>query len=194
MVLLAVLGRKRSGKDTFSDYIHEKYGFIKYAFADPLKKGIQSFFNLSNEQLYDEKLKETIDSRWGVSPRTLFQIIGTDIFQHSIKSFLPQLKGEPRTHWVLLFKEWYIELKKKDPNTLVIISDARFLHELEEIKELGGVIIKIIRPSSEINNDLHQSENEIDKIPDNLINYEINNNSTLTNFYQNIDDIVSKLL
>ncbi len=193
MVLIAVLGRKRSGKDTFSDYIIGKYGFVKYCFADPLKKGIQSFFNLSDEQLYDEKLKEIVDTRWGVSPRTLFQVIGTEIFQHSIKSFLPELKGEPRKHWVLLFKEWYLDLKKKNPYILVIISDARFLHELTEIKELGGVIIKIIRPSSEINGDLHQSENEIDQIPDELINYKIYNDSTLTIFYSHIEEIIPKL-
>lgn len=193
MVLLAVLGRKRSGKDTFSDYITKKYGFIKYGFADPLKKGIQAFFNLSDEQLYDEKLKETIDSRWNVTPRNLFQVIGTEIFQHSIKSFLPELKGEPRKHWVLLFKEWYLELKMKDPNLLVVISDARFLHELTEIKELGGIIIKIIRPLSEKNSDLHQSENEIDEISEDLINYKIINDSILIDFYQKIDNIIIKL-
>ena len=193
MVLIAVLGRKRSGKDTFSDYIIDKYGFIKYGFADPLKKGIQAFFNLSDEQLYDAKLKETIDSRWSVSPRTLFQVIGTEIFQHSIKLFLPDLNGEPRKHWVLLFKEWYLELKKKDPNALVIISDARFLHELTEIKELGGNIIKIIRPLSEKNGDLHQSENEIDEIPDDFIKYTIINNSTLDDFYKQIDNIIKEL-
>jgi hypothetical protein len=194
MVLLAVLGRKRSGKDTFSDYITKKYGFIKYGFADPLKKGIQAFFNLSDEQLYDEKLKETIDSRWNVTPRNLFQVIGTEIFQHSIKSFLPELKGEPRKHWVFLFKEWYLELKMKDPNILVVISDARFLHELTEIKELGGIIIKIIRPLSEKNGDLHQSENEIDEISEDLINYKIINDSILIDFYQKIDNIIIKLL
>lgn len=194
MVLVAVLGRKRSGKDTFSDYIIEKYDFKKYSFADPLKRGIQSFFNLSNEQLYDESLKETIDERWGVSPRKLFQVIGTEIFQHSIKSFLPELKGEPRKHWVLLFKEWYLELKKKEPSALVVLSDARFLHELSEIKDLDGVIIKIIRPKSEENGDLHQSENEIDNIPEELINYKINNNSTLADFYSKIDDILMNLI
>jgi adenylate kinase family enzyme len=190
MVLVAVLGRKRSGKDTFSDYIIKKYGFIKYSFADPLKKGIQAFFNLSNEQLYDEKLKETIDERWGVTPRTLFQVIGTDIFQHTIKSFLPELKGEPRKHWVILFKEWYLDLMQKNPNSLVIVSDARFLHELTEIKELGGIIIKIIRPLSETNGDLHQSEKEIDDIPEELINYKIKNDSSLDNFYQKINEII----
>lgn len=194
MVLLAVLGRKRSGKDTFSDYVIKKYGFRKYSFAEPLKKGIQAFFNLSNEQLYDEKLKEIIDDRWGVSPRTLFQVIGTDIFQHSIKTFLPELKGESRKHWVLLFKEWYLDLLKSQPNCLVIISDARFLHELIEIKELGGVVIKVIRPLSEINGDLHQSENEIDEIPEDLINYKIHNKSTLNDFYQKINGIIENLL
>jgi hypothetical protein len=204
-MLIAVLGKKRSGKDTFSDYIINKYGFIKYSFADPLKKGIQCFFNLTDEQLNNQELKETIDPRWGVSPRRLFQVIGTDIFQHSIKKFIPELEIESRKHWVVLFKQWYEqykdefrenekeenenEEKEKDKEIKVIISDGRFLHEIEEIKKLGGKVIKIIRPISN-DNDIHQSENEIDTIPDTFIDYTIINDGLLNDFYNKIDDFI----
>lgn len=190
-MLIAVLGKKRSGKDTFSDYIIDKYGFLKYSFADPLKKGIQSFFNLTDEQLNNQELKETIDPRWGVSPRRLFQIIGTDIFQHSIKNFIPELEIESRKHWVILFKQWYEKYNSEN----VIISDGRFLHEIEEIKKLGGKVIKIIRPNTKINNnqsenDIHQSENEIDTIPDSFIDHTIINDGSLNEFYQKIDKLL----
>ena len=101
-MLIAILGKKHSGKDTIANFLIEKYGFTKYSFADPLKKGIQAFFNLTDQQLNDQKLKEEIDPRWGVSPRKLFQVIGTDFFQNSIRDFLPELKinnEDPKNHW-----------------------------------------------------------------------------------------------
>jgi hypothetical protein len=189
-MLIAFLGRKRSGKDTLADFLTKNKGFQKYVFADPLKKGLKEFFNLSDAQLYDEKLKEEIDPRWGVSPRKLLQIIGTDIFQHSINNFIPDLKGEPRNHWVNLFKEWYLTEIAKDSNAKIVIADARFIHEVKAIKELGGLVIKINRTIGDnINNDIHLSEVEIDKIPGNMIDYIIENDDTLEKLYQRINQI-----
>jgi hypothetical protein len=192
-MLIAVLGRKSSGKDTFANVLINEFGFTRYAFADPLKKGIQSFFNLSDDQLYDVKLKEEVDPRWGVSPRTLFQVIGTDIFQFSIKKFMPNLKGDTRNHWVILFKEWYLENISKNPNFKVIISDGRFLHEIEEIKNLGGKVIKINRIISQFNNDMHQSENEIDSIPEKYIDFSIENNGTINDFNNKIIELMTQM-
>jgi hypothetical protein len=189
-MLIAFLGRKRSGKDTVADFLIKNKGFQKYVFADPLKKGLKAFFNLTDEQLYDEKLKEEIDPRWGVSPRKLLQIIGTDIFQHSLNKFIPDLKGETRNHWVNLFKEWYLKEIKKNPNIKIVIADARFIHEVKAIKELGGVVIKINRTIGDnINNDIHISEMEIDSIPDNMIDHTIINDDTLETLYQRVNQI-----
>jgi dephospho-CoA kinase len=189
-MLIAFLGRKRSGKDTVADFLIKNKGFQKYVFADPLKKGLKAFFNLTDEQLYDEKLKEEIDPRWGVSPRKLLQIIGTDIFQHSLNKFIPDLKGETRNHWVNLFKEWYMKEIEKNPNVKIVIADARFIHEVKAIKELGGVVIKINRTvSNNINNDIHISEMEIDSIPDNMIDQTIMNDDTLETLYQRVNQI-----
>jgi len=182
-MLIAFLGKKSSGKDTAADFLIKNDNYIKYVFADPLKKGIQAFFNLSDDQLYDEKLKEIIDPRWGVSPRKLLQTIGTDIFQYLIHDLLPNLKGEKRNHWVTLFKEWYLEELNKNPNMNVVIADARFTHEIKAIKELGGKVFKIVRPRLEENVDEHLSENEINCIPDEMIDDTIMNDSDLDSLY-----------
>jgi hypothetical protein len=193
-MLIVVLGKKGSGKDTFSDYIIEKHGFIKYSFADPLKKGLQHFFNLTDEQLYDPKIKEMIDPRWGVSPRQLFQIIGTDVFQYSLKKFLPNINSinnnDTRIHWVTLFKQWYEKLLNENQNPNVIIADGRFIHEIEEIRKMGGKIIKVIRPIFDNNKDMHKSEMEMDEIPDEYIDDIIYNQGSLEDFYHNIDKII----
>ena len=159
-----------------------------------MKRGLKSFFNLTDEQLYDEKLKEEIDPRWGVSPRKLMQKVGTDIFQYLIHEIIPELKGDHRNHWVDLFKEWYLDLKEKDPNLKIVISDARFLHEVKTIKELGGIVCKIIRPNEKFNDpinfDHHLSENEINYIPEQYIDSIIINDGSLEDMYKKISDLI----
>ena len=205
-MLIVVIGKKGSGKDTFSDYIIEKHGFIKYSFADPLKKGLQHFFNLTDEQLYDPKIKEMVDPRWGVSPRQLFQVIGTDVFQYSLKKFLPNINSTDNndtrthwvTHWVILFKQWYEKLlnenenknQNENQNPNVIIADGRFIHEINEIRKMGGKIIKVIRPIFDNNKDMHKSEMEMDEIPTEYIDQIIYNQGSLEDFYHQIDKII----
>lgn len=189
--LIGLLGKKGSGKDTLASKLKEK-GYQQYAFADPLKRGIQQFFDLSEEQLYDEVLKETIDERWGVSPRMLFQIIGTEIFQHGIHEHL-NLKVGPTQHWTFLFEEWYRKQQENNQAGLVVVSDVRFKHELETIKKLGGKIIKIVRPERNHNLDQHSSETYIDQVPTIEIDYLIQNDGTLNQLFLKLDNALEYL-
>ena len=67
-LIIALSGKKRSGKDTVADYLVERFGFVKYGFADPIKEIGKIMFDFSEEQLNTDK-KEEIDKRWGISPR-----------------------------------------------------------------------------------------------------------------------------
>jgi len=189
--LIGLLGKKGSGKDTLALRLKSQ-DYQQYAFADPLKRGIQSFFDLTEDQLYDEKAKETVDQRWGVSPRTLFQIIGTEIFQHAIHNHL-DLKVGPKQHWTYLFEQWYQKQLLENPNLKVIVSDVRFPHELEIVKKLGGKIIKIVRPEKDHNLDQHTSETYIDQIPTKNIDRLIINDGTLNDLYSKLDQTLELL-
>ena len=37
-MIIALTGKKGCGKDTIANYLVEKYGFINYGFADPIKE------------------------------------------------------------------------------------------------------------------------------------------------------------
>ena len=65
--IIGFLGKKRCGKDTSGDYLIEKYGFVKYAFADPVKQICKILFDFSEDQLYGNK-KEGVDFRWYLTP------------------------------------------------------------------------------------------------------------------------------
>ena len=82
--LIGIIGSKQSGKDTAGTYLINEHGFTRYAFGDPVKKICQTLFDLSEEQLSNHILKEKIDPRWGISPREMFQRIGTEFGQFEL--------------------------------------------------------------------------------------------------------------
>jgi dephospho-CoA kinase len=184
--IIGFLGKKRCGKDTSGDYLIEKYGFVKYAFADPVKQICKILFDFSEDQLYGEK-KEGVDFRWYLTPRDAFQKIGTEFAQNDIYNYFPRLKERLKDEviWVKLFKLWHE--KNKDKN--IVITDVRFPHEIEAIKSLGGKIVKIDRYSA--NYDEHISENYIDKIEKNDIFYKIDNNHKKEDLYSQIDTLIN---
>ena len=56
MVLLGIMGKKGSGKDTVSDYLVSHYGYKKMAFADPIKQMAQIIFDLDISQIpYEDR-------------------------------------------------------------------------------------------------------------------------------------------
>lgn len=186
-MLIGLLGKKRTGKDTIADYLCKNYNFKKLSFAKPLKDVCKILFNFNDEQLYGDK-KEEIDTNWGTTPRIIMQYLGTDIFRNDINKILPNIGNN---FWIKCIRTQYQSLLKTDPLIKVVISDVRFQNELDMIHELDGCVIKIERQNSKnYFEDLHESEKDIDKIK----NYDflIKNDSTFENLYLQVDDIIKK--
>lgn len=91
MLIIMIIGRKKTGKTTSISLLKKHYDVIELNFADTLKAVCKNAFSLSNEQLYDQEQKERVDSRWEVSPRVIFQKIG-DLFRDYLTTVLPTLK------------------------------------------------------------------------------------------------------
>lgn len=51
-MIVGVCGRAGSGKDTIADILVRNHGFVKVAFADPLKRVCRDIFDFSYEQLW----------------------------------------------------------------------------------------------------------------------------------------------
>lgn len=217
-ILIGLVAPKRSGKDTAANYLCTSYGFKKYNFADPLKRGIAEIFGLSQSQLNGDD-KEVVDPFWGVCPRELFQKVGTELFQFELPKIVNEFKEFERTFWVKCFEKWY--LNKKDeyirtrlfwsngafknilmdlpsnifdtskPNFRVIVSDVRFKHEADKLKEMGAVLIKIKRNVEENDYSMHSSETSTEDI---ICDYEVTNNGFMIDLYEQLDEIVNKLI
>lgn len=138
-MIIGFTGKAGSGKDTSASYFKNSKNF---AFATRLKEICCFIFGLSKEQT--ETLKEIKDPRWGITPREIFQKVGKFIRSIDNNYFVNYLKSQ---------------LLACDGNR--IITDVRYDNEAQMIKELGGMIIKIVRPNYLSDFDNHESENGI---------------------------------
>lgn len=189
MEIIGLIGQKRVGKDTLADYLCENHNFIKHAFADPLKIMAKFMFDFTEEQLYGSE-KEIIDERYGITPRDFFQKFGTDIIQYDLHKHLPNLKINKRCFWVDKTNRWINNKLKENPNSKIIITDIRFKHEIEYLKNKFPNVKIIKITSNRVNNENnHIAETEQNEIPNNLINYYISNNGSIDEYYNNINDI-----
>jgi len=76
--IIGLAAKARSGKDTVASMLMKHEGVSAYALADPLKIACQALFGLTDEETWDDDIKETKIPLWGKSPREFFQLVGTN--------------------------------------------------------------------------------------------------------------------
>ena len=182
MVVIGIIGEKRHGKDTIANYLVKKYSFEKKTLAGPLKEICRILFGFNNEQLYGN-LKEDIDEYWNVSPRKMYQFIGTDLFRKQFTKICPQIKDR---FWIEIVKKQIIDSTANN----IVLSDIRFPNEVDLVDELNGINIKVVRPSIK-SKDLHESETKILSIKN--YDYIVINNGTINDLHNKIDNIINNL-
>lgn len=151
--IIGFTGKMYSGKTTLSNIMTNIMEYDKISFATPLKFIVGYLYDLNYEQLYG-KLKETIDPRYGVTPRYLLQYIGTNLFRNWDNDF-----------WVKIF------MRKYGNGNCYVLDDVRFDNEAAVIKQMGGIVIKVVRHNSSLSacntsllcngSELHASERGI---------------------------------
>jgi hypothetical protein len=143
----------------------KRYGAERLSIATPLKRICQELFAFSDEQVFgDAKIKETVDERWGVTPRLMMQKLsvagrdnlGADVWIRGLVNHIEQSDKE-----------------------LFVIEDMRFVNEARIIHELcvgtggepiRGYVIKL-ECTDKYSEDAgtHPSEAEVDKVPMGLL-------------------------
>jgi hypothetical protein len=174
MVIIGICGKKFSGKDTMADYLVSRYGFTKMTYADGLKKACRELFMFSEEQCSSPRLKEVTDPRWGISPRTAFQMVGTDWVRKQFR----------QDFWVQRMRFHLEEEIRKNPSVRIVISDVRFENEKDLLQEKNGFVCGVHRFSRHQDN--HESETGTDGFFPTL--FLLDNNGTVQEFYEKIDD------
>lgn len=172
-------GSAGAGKDSFTDYLvlNRPGLFVRYNFAEPIKKIATDIFGFTHGDVYDPALKEKYNDFWEMSPRRFLQIVGTELFRNRFRVDV----------WLKL-----AELRiKSDKEHVFIIPDMRFENEARFVHDMGGkvILIKTDRRSG-TKESLHSSEDPLDI---KYVDYMVNNNGTLADLKIEADRIYSKL-
>lgn len=198
--VIALCGAKRCGKDTLANYIANKFMYNKIAFADPLKEAVCALFDFSHDQVgyachagnstddndtISDDAKDVIDKRWGITPRKALQFFGTEVLQYKIQELLPGIDRK--------FLANSLASKIRQSNRHFVVSDMRFVHEYEEMKKLGALIIRIDRPSI-IENVYHDEAVHTSEIEYRMIPYDMHilNDGDISNLIRRFDDAFAK--
>lgn len=151
-IVFGLHGKKRAGKDTVATTLAQNFGFRRYQFAAPLKEALGVMFGwpVSNWELED--WKETPEPRaYGLTPRYLAQTLGTDWGRAMVNENI----------WVDAALR-----RAQEESSLIVFTDVRFENEARAIRDLGGKVIRIVRPAHEGKEDAHASEQPL---PDELV-------------------------
>jgi hypothetical protein len=150
--LVGVVGKARHGKDSIGNILLD-HGFMKDAFAKPVKDAVKAIWDFSDEQLYgSETQKNTVDPRWNVSPRQAMQFFGTEVGRDALPKLMPQFGSG---FWVEHFRLRllsYLKKHKADPashSSNIVVCDVRFPNEAKFIRNSGGLIVRVRRPQLE---------------------------------------------
>lgn len=141
-MILGVTGFIGSGKDTIADYLCTFHGFKRISFAGSLKDAVASVFNWDRDMLEgtttsSRAWRDTVDNWWAerldmpnLTPRWVLQNWGTEVCRNGFHSDI-----------------WVASVEKKLQNTKdnIVITDCRFLNEINAIKKAGGITCRVER-------------------------------------------------
>jgi len=150
MSIVGFTGVMGAGKTTAANMIE---GAIVLSFAEPLKSAVKILFALTDTQLHTLDGKNTVDPRWGISPRELLQYLGTDCIRNKFPG-----------HWVKLMGHKIQQLQDKiGDEAIIAIDDIRFEDEAELVRSLNGTVVHVIGRKVTVGENLagHKSESGI---------------------------------
>ena len=171
------------GKDTAAEYWEKKYpGQVKrVAFADKLKQVCMLLFGLSYEQCYGSKeIKETIDPRYGMSPREIMQKVG-----EAMRKIYPDI-------WVDTVFYTTIPDHQKDGYDFFVISDVRYPNEGDKVHKESGTLVKVLRDAGGVEVGAeHSSETAMKKYTD--FDFIIDNNGSFEEYFGKLDELMEEI-
>lgn len=199
MKLIALSSQAQNGKDTIADYLAQRIGWNRAAFASSVKRIFCETFDVDLDFVEEWKTKTEIPPKFKMPIRQGLQFIGDGFRQ--IQSNI------------------WIDLAFRQLPERTILSDGRYLNELSRVHEEGGLNILVYRPGF-MNDDPNGSEAQIRPliqqfidlgvegvvsddirgqewpcdVPVGLIDVFLINDGTLEELYKKVDELLLPLI
>lgn len=177
-MILGLCGAAGCGKNAVGEILFTHHAFYQVAFADPVYGAVSAITGLPVATLQDRRVKEEVIPWLGKSPRELLQLLGTEFGRNMVK------------------RDIWIQRAMKSVHRAagsVVITDVRFSDEAEAIRNMGGAVVRVVRPGYGTLTAAaagHSSEAGID---DSLVDYTITNDGTLGDLEVAVDEALTSL-
>lgn len=163
--LIGIAGPAGSGKNTVADIIADQHDCVQYSFAAPLKQMLQLGLGLTRHDT-DGYRKEQVHPVYGKSTRQMMQTLGTEWGRNMVH---PDI-------WVMATADYCTALHKENQRLAIVLTDVRFNNEADWVRNQGGIIIHLSRPSAAPVAE-HASEKPVNYIED--VDFIIHNDGDL---------------
>jgi hypothetical protein len=190
--VIGISGKQNSGKDTLAETFI-KHGFVRISYGDAVKDATARIFKIPEYVLWGPS--ENRDP----TTRKILQELGTDFAR----------KFDPHV-WVKRVNDRIDALRNGQTDPLkrcfapthgclkVVVPDIRFPNEARDLKEkYNATLIRITRPDQHIGKDpescTHASETNVDKIPSELFDINLDNRGTLLDLYKTAEKTAKEL-
>lgn len=217
-LVIGICGFKGSGKDTVADFLIRNHNCLKDSYAAPLKDAISSIFGWSRNMLEGDTpesraWREEVDEYWsnvldrpGFTPRLALQLGGTEAGRNVFGEGL----------WTGAMSKRVSDRTGAGLGT--VVSDVRFPNEIQHVQDMGGVVVQVSRGTNPNFYDMaamynYQSRDYLNiPLPDILntekggihpsewswigrpgITYQLDNNGTLVDLENKINEMVASL-
>jgi hypothetical protein len=213
---ISISGLAGSGKTTVSSYLKthfvlQHYSISDFSFAGPLKDALCGWFNWDRQRLdtdfaykegdrLDDGSPDPYCQALGMTRRVIMQKFGTEGMR----------EGVHENFWIIM-ADLGLRLNKIPHSNINVISDARFVNELDWVKTLNGYSILVVRQECPRGTDPaslpvpttgatlttstgHASENSFltwphfDKVVVNLIDHNLSEISNMNNLTKHLDE------
>lgn len=175
--LIGMIGKKRSGKDTFAEALTETHDFARVAFADPLKEASYATNPIVGPAILPglpgpgfHHLQDVVDAvGWETAKdkvpgvRDFLQRLGTEGIRALDDGF-----------WLRIATGRISALRSI--GSPVVVTDCRYPNEADAIRSAGGVIVRVTRDGMQDDGDRHPSETALD---DYVADYHVRNNRSI---------------
>jgi hypothetical protein len=180
--IILVNGLPRAGKDTFADYMVQKYNFVKFSFADELKDIVCRTFDISREDL-DYFKNDQIELCYNNGGRYEELINFRDLLRRFGTEGMKPAFGD--SVWADVLYRKIEQSKHKN----IIVPDFRFLCEYKNLDNIKTVLVQDER---ELPIEGHASDVEL--YQNNFkFNYVLYNNKD-ESFFKEIDNLTKELI
>jgi len=183
VVLIGLVGRAGSGKDTAAAHLCAEYGFVRAAFADSLKDMLAAHLEqrtIDYAHLFEPGLKEQPLPGVGVSARELMHRLG-DAFRAADPDYWVKaladtigMRGDSTAQYPV--------------HDRIVITDVRYPNEADWVLRNGGTLVRLVREQAAPVR-AHSSEEHADTLP--AHHTLVNNGPTLVGLHSLLDGMMA---